>query len=612
MCVITSRQSIPTRFVAEALEIKLDELEDSATRIILRKVGFEGSDDELKTLTCRLNGHALTTKLLASNLQCKSILAAYKQDNCNGTANELIDLLYKKSDPDGQNILKLLGLFDRPIAVELLKQLITDSTDDQTQALPETSDLNIMIKKLVEVGLIETIDIDEQPHIDCHPITREFFYKRTKPQKDEKGQEKKNFWQATNHIIYEHYYDKLNGEFKNYQDVINLILAIRHGVECVGFKKIKLEDIYQRYNDKANKGEQSQIINDFGSLELDLACLFYFFKSENNEQDYKELIGEIGSIVIKDNKSDGEKKIDGERVKGTIYSWIAHALLGLGKLTKAAIPMEQGFETRYNYAKTNKTFESYKDAAVSAANLTDLYLTKGRLTQASEWAEQGFKVISEGLGCPKQDGAKEYELQYEKAYNDAIKAIIGFYQKNDAKGLFEQAETHHKQAAEEEAEKKNKEKIDEKKSLLVGTYGFYYCQYLLHELNKDRTEVAMKFEDLLNRAKLIQNNPEPSQHHLHLSLAYLIRANTYYLVRDYNKAQQNIKEALKLSQKAGFHFYRCLTLLVECKTFIKLREFDKAWQSLDKVYQIEAGEMDLIKIQYHITCCDLLLSLIHI
>lgn len=120
----------------------------------------------------------------------------------------------------------------------------------------------------------------------------------------------------------------------------------------------------------------------------------------------------------------------------------------------------------------------------------------------------------------------------------------------------------------------------------------------------------MKFEDLLNRAKLIQNNPEPSQHHLHLSLAYLIRANTYYLVRDYNKAQQNIKEALKLSQKAGFHFYRCLTLLVECKTFIKLREFDKAWQSLDKVYQIEAGEMDLIKIQYHITCCDLLHTLI--
>ena len=605
LCVITSRQTIPTNFVPENLKITLNELEDSAIRIILRKAGFTDNDEQLRTLTNYLDGNALATKLLARNLSCKRIQAKIRGRDFKGTPQDFIAFLYQEADNNCKVILKLLGLFDRPIEVELLKNL----TKEQSKAHSNTT-LNTNIEKLVKVGLIEEIKVAQKAHIDCHPITREFFY--------EKAKEDENFWQTKNQIIYNHYFSMLKNDFSSYQDVINLILAIRHGVECdpsaPKSKPIKLESIYTLYNNKANQNDQSQIINNFGSLELDLACLSYFFKAPENESNdggYKQL----------------KSGIQDRTTQGAIYSWIAYALFGLGELGKAKTPMKEGFETRHSYlsdlpdlsdlSENEKVLYHYKATAVSAANLTDLYLTQGRLKKSLEWAQNGSEVIEKGLNSlPK--AAKIYELQYEQAYNGAITAVIKFYEnenENDheqAKLLFEKAEDIHIQAAKKEAEKEVEKEVEKEAEeyRLVGTYGFYYCQYLLHELSNEQQQVADKFEELLTRAKLIQDNPEKTQHHLHLSLAFLVRANAYYIVSDYIKAQQNIQKALEHSQKAGFSFYRCLALLIECKTFIKLREFDNAWKSLDKVFQIATGQMDLILIQYHITCCDLLHTLI--
>ena len=74
-----------------------------------------------------------------------------------------------------------------------------------------------------------------------------------------------------------------------------------------------------------------------------------------------------------------------EDIKGFVLNDAGFSLRALGRLAEAAQPMQAALEDRYCQ-------EDWKNAAIAASNLSELYLTSGDVPQALESARQSVEL----------------------------------------------------------------------------------------------------------------------------------------------------------------------------------------------------------------------------
>ena len=146
-------------------------------------------------------------------------------------------------------------------------------------------------------------------------------------------------------------------------------------------------------------------------------------------------------------------------------------LRALGRLAEAAQPMQAGLEI-------DIAQKDWKNAAIAASNLSELYLTLGDVTQALAYAEQS-------VGLADQSGDEFQRMSNRTKVADAL---------HQAGRLTES------QAAFHEAEEMQKKRQPEF-PLLYSLQGFQYCDLLLSQ--GDYAEVERRASQTLEWAKQV-------------------------------------------------------------------------------------------------------------
>ncbi len=363
LCVVTTREHLKNLDgQATTEERKLDKLPKEAAIALLRHLGIVGTEAEMEAAWKEAGGHALTLQLLG-----RFIADAYPADPHVGRYREV---KFEEADPESQGrsafkvmiayerwlqsagrerqrelaILRLTGLFDRPISRDCLQALrAKPAIRGLTDALVALKDpqWNIALKRLGDVDLL-TVTPDA---IDAHPLVREYFAHQLRKR------QRKSF-----HAAHSRLFDHLCKTTPYRPDTLlglqPLYQAITHG--CLAGRQQEARD--KVYRDRILRGTGpggAYSTHNLGAIGTNLGAIATFF-----EEPWRRLAPNL-------NASD--------------QSWLlneaAYHLRALGRLTEAVEPMRVGMDRRVEA-------EDWKNAAISAGNLCELEVTLGRLGDA--------------------------------------------------------------------------------------------------------------------------------------------------------------------------------------------------------------------------------------
>jgi hypothetical protein len=196
LCIVTTREHLKNiESQATTEEQKLDRLEKDAAIALLRHLQITGTDEELEAACKAVDGHALTLQLLGRFLADAHggdirHMAEVKFEEADkerqGRSAFKVMIAYEKwlasAGPERQRelaILRLTGLFDRPISRDCLDALraepaIAGLTDELVQLYDPQ--WNTALTRLREVDLLTVT----RETIDAHPLIREYFAKQLK------------------------------------------------------------------------------------------------------------------------------------------------------------------------------------------------------------------------------------------------------------------------------------------------------------------------------------------------------------------------------------------------------------------------------------------------
>ncbi len=198
LCVITSRErvaDVANYRDATAPEIQLQGLSLEAGVELIKRLGVQGTESEIRELVEEVKGHALTLTLTGRYIAQAHLGDIRKRDRlclekadvlAHGShAFKVMEAYERWLGAGGQTgerqlaILRMLGLFDRPVETKCLKALCAHppipTLTEQLVGLNE-SEWNISLQRLVECGL--AVLGQDQTKVDSHPLIREYFAQR--------------------------------------------------------------------------------------------------------------------------------------------------------------------------------------------------------------------------------------------------------------------------------------------------------------------------------------------------------------------------------------------------------------------------------------------------
>lgn len=586
LVVITTREHLANvEGHATTKEQKLDKLPQPAAVALLRHLQIVGTDDELHAAWRDAGGHALTLNLLgryiADAYEDRDIrhyhevnFAAADQEHQGRSAFKVM-IAYERwlqsGGPERQRelaILRLTGLFDRPMAKSCLQALraepsIPGLTDALVTLTPQQ--WNIAVKRLSDVELL-SVSTDA---IDAHPLIREYFALQLQRDQPEA-------FRAAHSRLFDylcettkpHRPDGLNGLAPLYEAVTHGCLAGRHQEAC---DKV--------YFDRINRGTGSDgfySTNKLGAIGADLAAVAAFFLPSSS--------GPWSQVSPNLTESD----------QAWLLSEAAFRLRALGRLTEAEQPMRAGLEMRVQQT-------DWLNAAISASNLSELEVTLGRLPDAVTDARQSITHADQS-GNPVQRMINRVT---------AADALHQSGQRAEAGALFAEAE-------------RLQQEMQPELNLLFALRGFRYCDWLLapaeqaawHHLldqpiSDSKSQISDCLADVERRVNTtfnwISNDPnapilELALDHLTLARVVLIRAslanpllqqtlelpNVAAAVNDLHASGQMDELPRGLLTAALYHFVRGEPRLAE--------------KHLSEAQQIaERGPMQLFLADIHLT-----------
>jgi hypothetical protein len=382
LCVVTTREKLPDiqqHYGRVADDFELTALTDLAGAALLHDQGatragareIARDDKELQAASREVRGHGLTLQLLGQYLRLVEDGDILKRDTVRLAdadrehqndatrpyghafkAMEAYERWFEREGAQGQRqlaVLRILGLFDRPASKSCL---------DALRQRPAIAGLTVPLVNLHHRELaavtnrleeIQLLTVQADGSLDAHPLLREYFGQRLRDAQPEA-------WRAAHRRLYEHLCatteDKPDATLEDLQP---LYQAVAHGCHA-GMQQEACELVYR---DRILRGGDHYTWHKLGAFGSELGAHACFFETPwirvspaLTEAYHSWLLNEVG-----------------------------FTLRSLGRLTEALEPMRATMEI-------NARMCEWRNAAVSAGNLSELELLLGEIAEAVEDAEQ--------------------------------------------------------------------------------------------------------------------------------------------------------------------------------------------------------------------------------
>jgi len=566
LCVVTTRLAVGNLVDFTQMTVSEKELVDlplEAAVALLRELGCGGTEAELEQ-TCREFGrHALALTLLGRYLATVHGGDARKRDHVaaltplperGGQARRVMESYERWLGGTPElAVLRVMGLFEcpaDPAAVEAVRaappikgltEPLADITEDQWA---------FALKHLRELRLLAPEDPAAPGALDCHPLVREHFA-------DGLRQDAPAAWREAHGRLYEHY--RLAA--KEYPDTVEemgpLYAAVAHG--CVaGRHQEALEEVYWR---RIQRGNQSFNTHNLGAFGTGLGALSNFF-----EQPWRRPLGSLRP---------------GDR--GYVLSGAGFYLRALGRLAEGLDPLEAALGMWI-------ARQEWGNAAIAAANLSELCLTMGRIPDALGYAERGVELAERGVELADRTGDAYRRITARAALAGAL---------HQAGALEEAADLFR------EAERMQGERQPQY-PLLHSLQGYRYCDLLLAQ--GGWPQVVERANRALERDRAWGWLLDIGLNNLSLGRAHLLQALAED--GDFGPSQQHLDEAVAGLRRAGQQDYLVLGVLARAELFRHLSDFVKARRDLDEAMSVATrGGMRQHEADCHLEYARLLLAM---
>jgi len=386
LCVVTTRYSVPDLrafWQTTAPEVKLLRLSRAAGVHLLQFFGVKGSllpniplqqdeVNEFEKLVEDVQGHALTLNLLgtylrdahAGDIRKRDLVKLEEADveEQGGHAfrvMEAYELEFEREGDKGQRalaVLRLLGLFDRPLTSECLGVLL------QASAIPGLTEpmvglteaqRNMALKRLEDARLL-TVNRDASGaliSLDAHPLLREYFGRQLRAHQPDA-------WRAAHRRLYEHLCAATDDKDEpTLEDLQPLYQAVAHGCQA-GLQQEAEDEVLRTRIWRGTESSGFYSVKKLGAFASDLGAISSFF--------------EIPWRQVHSGFS--------EDLQASLTNVVSFHLRALGRLAEALEPMRASLASRIKR-------EVWKYAAMDANNLSELELTLGEVAGAVGDAE---------------------------------------------------------------------------------------------------------------------------------------------------------------------------------------------------------------------------------
>jgi len=538
LCLITSRVEITDlrEFPENCLSRGLEQLSTGAGRALLRVGGVKGSDSELETTASAFGSNALALKLLASYLreqpghdvalaerlpQLKEILVDQGR-HARRVITALEDYLGEGLE---LGILRLLGLFDRPLERGPLKILIEKPTISGITDPFNTSTLEELsrpLNRLRRLGQIEKESRHRPDIIEAHPLVREHFRSwllRKQP----------DAWREANSRLFDYYCIKAKQYPNTLEEMIPLFLAMSYGCAAERYQ----ETFEATYWVRIRRINEAFNIKKLGAISSSLAALAGLFDS------------------LWFRPIDALRDVD----KALVLNETGFHLRALGKLSEAVPPLEAGLQADIS---RNDVY----NAAISSNNLSELQLDRGDLAEARIKAEQAVAL------------ADKSENSFMRLYSRTTLADVLFQsgQFESARSLFEEAEFI-------------QGNWQSNRPFLYSLQGYRYCDLLLEleYFGKVRKRAVKFFDWHTSGYSLLEIGLD----HLILGRAYLLQGQRVKRKGDnWKNAGFHLDQAVETLRQAGQTGFVCHGLLTRISYFRLTGKTQKAQRDLNETFTL--------------------------
>jgi serine/threonine protein kinase len=284
LCVITTRTpvaDISDHERASAPRRNLEHLSSDAGAKLLRALGVNGHEAELRSASDEFSGHCLALTLLGSYLtdayngdirRREEVSARLAHDVRQGAHARKVMESYQSWLGEGPElaILRMLGLFDRPadhqtFDVLLKSPAIAGLTESFTDLRP--TEWQTVLAKLRRARLLAPEDPRNPGLLDTHPLIREYFGEQLRSQQTEA-------WKECNKRLFR-YYQKLAPPLPNsFREMDPLFSAVICGCNA-GLVRKALHEVYIPRIQRGNACFAATILGARGPL---LSALAHFFE----------------------------------------------------------------------------------------------------------------------------------------------------------------------------------------------------------------------------------------------------------------------------------------------------------------------------------------------
>jgi tetratricopeptide (TPR) repeat protein len=552
-----------------AAEMDLDDLSPEAGAAYLAHLGVKGPTDELKQAAKDFRGHALALTLLGSylvdvyegDIRKRDLIPRLTDEEEKGAhARRMMEAYAKwfEGKPE-QNILYMLGLFDRPAEKRAIQSLLAApriaGLTGEVQGIARKEWL-LALKHLRSARLLAETDQNEPETLDCHPLLREDFGGKLRA-------ENPKAWREGHSRLYDYYKSVPKKDLPDtIEEMAPLFAAVMHGCQAGKHQ----EAIYQVFLKRMDRG-QAFVVKKLGAMGSALTALSGFF-----EEPWREVVSGLPG-----------------NSPGYVLNNAGFCLRAVGRLAEAVQPVQASLDSAISG-------EDWKNASRAADTLSELHLTLGDLRGAIEYARQGVELADQSREAFARLYTRATLADVMQQCGHVTEAELGFI----------------------EAEDIQKER-EPNTPLLYSFQGFQYCDFFLSqgtyaEVQRRASQTLewakqhlglldVALDNLsLGRAHLLQSQREPNHQFTEcanylncavnglrqagqqdvLPRGLLARAELWRVTRALDKARNDLDEAYSICTRCGMRLHEAYCHLEYTRWYLASDDKTKARESLAK------------------------------
>ena len=566
LVVITSRQPIQ-EFAKHKntvyRETNLNTLTEEDGAKLLQALGVHGPVSELHDTSQKMHGHALALVLLGSLLaeQYKGDIARQDQINELFATKELGDharrvmAYYDESlwakDGAERALLRLLGLFDRPIEEKVFQVLRQQAHIAlPLQELSSTA-FNKLVANLEKAGLL----LVTEHHWDAHPLVREYFGHKFKQEDPE------NYRQA-HRLLFEYFQSVPEDDLPDTLEKLEpLYRAVHHGCQAGEYKKA-MEDVYIR---QIHRSQEYFSLYTLGAFSSDLALLSGFFPNGWGSEPVHEELSEQDCAWLLGSAS--------------------FCLMSLGRMREAIWPRQQSI-------KIGEQYKDWKYSSNEAQNLCSLQLSTGELRLAMKttkmaitWAEKSADSVNQIISLTllastlhqlgemrkSQIAFRDAEKQWKKQHPNQ-RQLRGFTGKLYCDLLLDQSEERSAWEAILDRRDISSQKLEHQSHILNKAMDILSHSRALDALERD----GLARQQLDRAVTTIRQSGS-----IHYTPEFLLHRAAFLRQQEEREpALQDLEEALEISIRCGMDRYEADGRLLEGHFFLDDNKEKEAEQAL--------------------------------